>query len=367
MANDMYAAIRHILSRRGLSREAQEFVTKCRAKSTLKGKFYKWRGWVRYAREKKVCPFDWNSAEAANFISVHATKKSTGGGPAKQGSETFSFMQKFTVEFQSIMRLLVDAAYHEKPARVRRLRALDITDLFQYLHDLGPCKSLGYHALRDRAAILLKIDMLGVRQCETNLHRKKIEFLYDEGDQKNHPKSEKDLFPFAVRVQIFRGKVWRPGHPDYGVPHTILAEKFQKSLYCSTPHNLAHLQAREILEGRHSDKIWHGVFPSITREPPANGVLQPSTFAKIIANTFEKAEIIGFTPGDIRAAASTKCYLEGVVTRKILNRAGWKTEAVFMKHYRKRTDQDPLEQCQDLSIEKALRKITPLRIRPRNS
>ena len=60
-----------------------------------------------------------------------------------------------------------------------------------------------------------------------------------------------------------------------------------------------------------------------------------------------------FTPGDLRAATDTACYIRGVRLRAILDRGGWAREQTFFIWYRKLSDEQPAE-VSDISVERAL-------------
>lgn len=355
MADSLPAIIGHILECRGIPTEAQELLHKCRAESTFKGKLYKFRAWGKYARESGICTLNFNSPEGVAFIARLALDPKTGGSPAKQAKETFTFVNKFAGPFPGIMQLLVDSAFRISPSRPRRVSTFDITLLLDYLHDMGPCDKLSYHALRDRALALFAIDIMGQRQAPSNLFSIVVEFTYDSSESKL---SEDPRHTESVTFRLFRGKLYRPGEkPDWGIPYTVRRAKYRGKFYCSTPENMRFLQERTEDERKFT---YDGFFPPITRKNYSKfNNLQPPSVTRILMGLLKASEVDdSYTAGDIRAAVATKCYYQGVSVKAILDRGGWLCESTFFQWYRKISDIIPPRENSDLRVERAVRRRT---------
>lgn len=347
MAMDMFTTIGHILVKRGFSEKTAELLRKCRAAGTLKNKFYKWRQWAKFALDAQICTLNFKSPEGVNFLTQLALQQNVGPGPCKQMKETFTFVHKFCTDTLNIMSLVVDAAFREKPTKPRRVHAFNVEKVFDYLHDLGPCDTLSYHELRDRALVLFVMDMFCQRQCASNLFKEVVVINFGSPPSGN---AQDDIL--SVSVRLFRGKNYRPGNSDWSPVYTIRAAQYKGEYFCSTPHNFAALIERRKTEEKFD---FDGFFPPITMKKTKSNTLLPATVASILGTVLENAEISGFTPGDFRAATSSACYRAGVPIRRILDRGGWKGESTFFMWYRKLSDIDPTKICEDLMVEDALR------------
>lgn len=262
--------------------------------------------------------------------------------------ETFTFMNKFFAPHSEIMSLIVDAAFRENPSKPRKVHTFNVSNVMRYLHSLGSPDLLSYHQLRDRALVLFVMDMICQRQCVSNLFKEVVRFQFDDDSDEAADRLK------SVSIRLFRGKNYRPGDSDWSATFTIVAAKFQDEFWCSTPHNMLALQRREEAEKKFD---FPGFFPPTTQKPTKHSTLLPVTVAKILQTTLENSGVVGYTPGDFRAAVGSRCYTQGVLLRKILDRGGWAGENTFFKWYRKISDTLPTKMSEDLCVESAIRMV----------
>jgi len=257
-------------------------------------------------------------------------------------------MEKFIkFSIRELRQLIVDVGYKDNPTQPKRTDTLDVTMLFAYLHQMGPCDKLSYHDLRNRAMLLFNLDMLSTRKCICNLYSETVTFKFSSIARRDWKHVQ------SVTFRLFRGKNWRPGLSDWSAPFTIRAAPYRGKYHCSTPHNMAALREREN-ELKRFD--FPGFFPPTTLKRKSDRpTLTPNAIARVITRLMHAAGIPeDFTPGDLRAATGTACYIRGVRLRAILDRGGWAGEQTFFIWYRKLSEKQPAE-VSDISVERALR------------